>query len=177
MEPLTNAETALLGLLCEGEAHPYQLEKKVECRSMRDWTDLSMSAIYQLLRKLEQKLLVSSRTEIAEGNKTRKIYQVTAEGRKILRSKLKQLLGEPEPVKWRFDIAIHNLHLLPKKEAIAALENYKQGLKKGLDCYRALKPYLENEKCPPHRQALAVRPQYLLEAELKWVEAFMREME
>jgi len=54
MPDLTNAEAALLGLLSERPMHPYQIEKEVRSRDMRFWTELSMSSIYKLLRKLEK---------------------------------------------------------------------------------------------------------------------------
>ena len=66
MPTLSNKETALLMLLSEQPMHAYQIEKIVEQRAMREWTEISMSSIYKLLRKLEARRLISSRQQQSE---------------------------------------------------------------------------------------------------------------
>ncbi|MBC8375118.1 MAG: PadR family transcriptional regulator, partial [FCB group bacterium] len=80
-ETISNAEAALLGLLAEKPKHPYQIEKDVEYREMRTWTDLSMSSIYKLLKKLEDQKLVTSEMVLTEDNRARKIYSISEAGR------------------------------------------------------------------------------------------------
>ena len=64
---LSNAEAALLGLLAEKPMHPYQIEQEVRYRDMRFWTELSMSSIYKLLRKLEREGLVIKKVQKSPG--------------------------------------------------------------------------------------------------------------
>lgn len=176
MPRLTSAEAALLGLLCEGEMHAYQLEKTVAYRCLRDWTDLSMSSIYKVMHKLEKCGYAESRSETTAGNKLRRTYAVKPAGRKALQDQLLQWLREPETMKYRLDLATYNFNLLPRAWALAALKTYREGLRKGIECYRALGEFLRQDGCPDYRQALARRPVYLLEAEIKWVDAFVRDM-
>jgi len=173
METISGAETALLGLLSEGPKHPYQLEKDVQYRDMRFWTDLSMSSIYKLLRKLEQRELVSSKTGISEGNRTRKVYRPTRKGNNALKRKLRSLLTEPEQLKWRLHVGLHNLHLLEEAEASECLRQYKEGLQKAIAGYRDLEAFLIKDDCPRHRLQLAIHPIYMLEGELRWVEDYL----
>jgi DNA-binding PadR family transcriptional regulator len=176
MKTISKAEVALIGLLSEGEAHAYQIEKKVEFRDMRSWTELSMSSIYKVLRKLEEKELVSSRTEISKENKTRKLYQVSKTGKQAMRQAIKCMLSQPEPLKWQMDIATYNSAVLSKKEVLAALQEYKKELEKKITGYLELDKYMKGENCPAQHRAVARRPVYVLKGELKWLDDFMQEI-
>lgn len=177
MKLITNAEAALLGLLCEKDRHPYEIEKEVQNRDMRVWTDLSMSSIYKLLRKLEKEGLVQSETTVTKENRTRKTYHVTPEGRKAIRTKLAEILTEPEHIKWRMDIAISNLMELPQNEILVHLKSYRKTLSKQIKDYQALEKYLQDDGCPDYRMALARRPVHLFKGEMKWLDSYLKELE
>ena len=81
---LTNAETALLGLLSEKPMYPYQIEQEVKSRNMRFWTDLSMSSIYKLLTKLEREKIVERIDDVSAENRIRKIYRLSKKGGECL---------------------------------------------------------------------------------------------
>ena len=173
---LSNAETTLLGLLAEEPMHPYQIEKEVEWRDMRFWTELSMSSIYKLLNKLEKEGLVACERGVTEGNRLRKVYSLTPEGRAALAAKLRLLLSEPEHVRWRVDIGVSNLAVLPLEEAVGCLERYREELRKQVSGYRDLEKFLIEHDCPVHRLALSRRPVFLLEAEIRWADAYLAEI-
>ena len=172
MDTLLNSETALLGLLCEEPMHPYQIEKQVRFQDMRSWTELSMSSIYKLLRKLESAGLVRSKQAIAAG-RSRKTYEVSARGRKALEKKVRELLSEPQPVIWPIDIATYNIDQVSINTAIECLRRYRSRIEDGVRCYRELEKYLRQCGCPEHRCSVAVRPQYLLKAELEWLRSLL----
>lgn len=172
-ETLSNTETALLGLLNDGAKHPYQIEQEVQQRDMRYWTDLSQSSIYKLLPKLEERGIVVSETEISEENRARKIYTITKEGRKALKAKIKELIGEPEHIKWSVDIAISNLSTLTPREAVKALQQYRKGVEQRIKGYKALNEYFASANCPDYRFGLATRPIRIYEGELKWVDEYI----
>jgi DNA-binding PadR family transcriptional regulator len=173
--PLSDAETALLGLLCEGPQHAWQIEKTVADRDMRFWTDLSQSTIYKQLRRLQRGRFVQRRSEVCDG-RLRKIYTVTAAGRRALQAKVRELLTEPQHLKWRVDLGTYNLDLLPKKEALACLATYRRKLDEAIQCYRDLDAFLVSCSCPRHRRAVARRPLHLLEGEVRWVVDYIREL-
>ena len=173
---LSNAEAALLGLLAEGPKHPYQIEKDVEYRDMRSWTDLSMSSIYKLLQKLEGKEMVSAETELAEGNRARKTYQITAEGRKALEVKIRSLLRKPVLQKDPFYVGMYNSDFVLQDEVIDSLAFYRESVVEQIDGYRRLEQFLVDHQCSRARLSVAIRPRYLLEAELTWLEAYLSEL-
>lgn len=173
---LTNAEVALLGLLSEKPKHPWQIEKDVEFRGMRSWTDLSTSGIYKRLQALEKAGLAASASEIVEG-RARKVYALTDLGREALGARLLEMLSEPECVKWGVDLATYNAGLLPAEEAVAALRAYREKLQAGIRCYRELEDYLRESGCPEYRMAVARRPQFLYEGEVRWVDEYVATLE
>lgn len=175
MLKLTNAETALLGLLSEQAAYPYQIEQEVECRDMRSWTELSMSTIYKVLRKLEKSGLVTSKKEISKENRLRKQYSITVKGKKLLKSQIENILSIPEHMIWQLDLATYNCNLLDKKAVDAALKKYIMALEEHIKCYQELDKYLRDAGCPTYRSALAIRPIYLKKAEIEWAKSFLKQ--
>lgn len=89
----------LLGLvnekMYEGGCHVYDINKRIEERGMRDWTNIgvgfSLSTIYRTLDRLENDDLVQSYEEKIDG-RTRKIYQITNYGYDILKKKVYNVL-------------------------------------------------------------------------------------
>ncbi len=177
MENVSNAEAALLGLLSEQPMHPYQIEQEVKYRDMRFWTELSMSSIYKLLRKLEKDGLVTRTDEISSENRLRKLYSLSDEGKRLLKEKIQALLSQPEHVRWQIDIGTYNSNLLPDKEAHAALLKYREALEKKITEYEALLKFLQEHGCPAYRFAVAIRPVFLLKGEIQWVDSFTKQLE
>jgi DNA-binding PadR family transcriptional regulator len=174
---MSSAETTLLGLLSEQPMYPYQIEQEVKYRDMRFWTELSMSSIYKLLRKLEKNALVIRKNEISSENRMHTLYTLSDIGKKKLQEKLAFLLTEPEHVRWKIDIGIYNLNLLSDKQAKEALSKYRLALEKKIKEYEALLKFLQDSKCPSHRFGVATRPIFLLKGELKWIESYLRQLE
>lgn len=173
---LSSAEAALLGLLAEKPMHPYQIEQEVRYRDMRSWTELSMSSIYKLLRKLEKEGLVLKKIEKSPENRLRKGYSLSGEGERRLQAKVRELLSEPEHTRWRVDIGTYNGNLVPEKVIREAMHAYRHALREKITGYRNLQRFLEGTGCPRHRLALAIRPVYLLEAEIAWVNSFLGQL-
>lgn len=176
MGELSNAEAALLGLLSEQPMYPYQIEQEVKYRDMRFWTELSMSSIYKLLSKLETEGYVVRTNEVSAGNRLRKLYSVSDEGRKALQEKLLTLLSEPEHIRWQVDIGTYNSDLLPKGAVVESLLKYREALEKKAACYDELLAFLKSIGCPVHRYAIATRPVFLLKGEIEWIDTYVKEL-
>ncbi len=174
---ISNKETTLLGLLSEEPMHAYKITQEIECRSMREWTEISVSSVYKLLRKLEKDGLIQSEIKLSQNNVSQKIYAITSRGRDELKNTIAHLISEPEKIIYRVDLATSNLDLLSKQEAIQGLHKYLDTLQESLKCYIELEEYLSQQNCPRHRFALARRPQYLLRAEIEWVKEYIAELE
>lgn len=177
MVEITKAETALLGLLSECPMYPYQIEKEVEFREMRLWTELSMSSIYKTLKKLEEKKLVDRKNQVSDENRIRKLYSISKEGTELLKKVLLEMISEPEHVVWQVDLATYNLDVLPRKEALKALNHYRIKLAEKIDWWKAVQKCLKELECPDHRFAISTRPQFLLKGEIGWVDSYIKQLE
>jgi DNA-binding PadR family transcriptional regulator len=166
---LSNTETALLVLLSEGPAHPYQLDKKIADRSMDEWSELSRSTIYKTLARLEAKGLARSEGALTERNVGRRTYSLTEDGKRSLVESLTEFLSKPERSVWRIDLATSHLDLLEPAAVEAAFNSYARELESLVACYGRLEEYLASNACPPWAMALARRPQALYRAELAWL--------
>lgn len=176
MAQISNSQASLLGLLSEKPMYPYQIAKEVEWRDMRFWTELSMSSIYKLLRKCEKDGLVRRTDRISPESRLRKLYTLSAKGRRELEKKIISLLTQPGHIRWPVDIGIYNCDLLSQSAVRQALGSYRVALEEKIRCYTALLEFLRKEGCPTHRFGVATRPVFLLKGEIRWVDAFLSQL-
>ena len=57
---INEREAAILGLLWEKPLYGYTIEKIIEERGMRHWTDIGFSSIYYVLKRLESRNLLKA---------------------------------------------------------------------------------------------------------------------
>ena len=168
-----NKEIAVLGLLSERAMHGYDLEHEIRMRDMRYWTEISMSSVYKILKKLEAKGLVECEVKQTPNNVAQKVYSLTELGKVRLNGEISGLFSEFDHHRWDIDLAISNLNVLTDDQKVWSINAYIKKLKELLAGYGELQKYLEGENCPTHRMALAVRPQYLYKAEIEWAEEYL----
>ncbi|HBB91541.1 MAG TPA: PadR family transcriptional regulator [Bacteroidales bacterium] len=176
MSTISNKEAALLGLLSVEAKYPYEIEKEIYNQSMRDWTEISMSSVYKVLAKLEEKDLVISEVKMSESNRAQKVYTVTPRGRRLMQGWITARTAKWEKSLWPIDIAMSNLALLPKEEIIENFRSYIQSVDESIKCYNDLLGYL-TEHCQYHSLSLATRPLLLLQADRKWAEEVLAHYE
>lgn len=128
IKKLTNAEYAILGLLVEQPCHGYDLERMIEQRGMRDWTELAFSSIYYLLKKLEKRNLVEIRQTSAR--KTRKTYAPTNDGYAQHAETTMRLLAEPGPSYPSILLGMANWPSLEPEQALKALRRRQNALER-----------------------------------------------
>lgn len=168
-----NNEIAVLGLLCEKPMHGYEIEKTIKKRNMRYWTEISLPSIYKVLKKLEQKKLITSEIKFAKNNITQKIYTVTAKGRQAMKNRVKEILSTVEKTIWQIDLGIANIYLLNKEEAKECLQKYVVSIDKKIEIYKKLKIFFKKNNYPQSDIALAIRPLMHLRIEKKWAADFL----
>ncbi len=175
MKPISNAETAILGLISEKPKHAYEITSDITNRSMSYWTDISFSNVYKLLTKLEKNKLLSSKTKIGKNNVVQKIYSLTRPGKAAFKTKLKELASEWQPSIHPIDVALKNLNVLEKKEAVACLQSYQKSLEETIKGYQDLEKYLVDHNAHLANLQLATRRVFILRGETKWLKNFIQE--
>lgn len=85
----------ILGLVAEypNGSHAYSVNKRIEERGMRNWTNIGKSSIYRIVNELEEHGLVVSFEE-EHDNRVRKIFKITDFGFKTLKDKTYKVLKE-----------------------------------------------------------------------------------
>lgn len=125
---MTNAELALLTILAEGPRHGYDIERAIEERGMREWTEIGFSSIYFLLKKLGRAELIDGKIEETSHGPARKVYHLTAKGRAALRKGVLEALSTPARRYAPMELGLANLPHVSKAEALAALATYRDTL-------------------------------------------------
>lgn len=162
---MSDSEIALLGLLAEKPRYGYELDKIIERRGMRAWTDIAFSSIYAVLRTLETKGLVAATTEVA-GNRVRKLFAITKEGKKALKEALIALIAEPEPPKDTMMLVLAYITAVPADDADRAFAARLDLLKETKA--RLIAKLNENEKSPANVRMMFERSLAAIEAEIEF---------
>ncbi len=173
---MTNAELAILSLIAEKPCHGYQIERIIEARGMRDWTEVGFSSIYYLLKKLEQAGMIESRLEQSEGQgPARKVYQITEIGREAHVSATLAALSEPGRCYTPFLLGMSNLPAIPPRQALEALQWYRDHLS---ERQAALEAKVEIQRpLPGYVEAMFDYSLNLIRAEMAWIEKFITQVE
>ena len=170
---ISNIEAAILGLVCEGPQYGYKIEKIVEERGMRNWTEIGFSSIYYVLKRLEDRGLIQSKLEKVEGKPPRKVYTITEEGIVAMEEKVKSLLSKNKKLISPFDLGIAYLKLLEPEDVFECLKRYIDSVDEHINFLENSIHMMEKSKAPYHVIALFSRPLAHMKTEKKWVEGFM----
>ena len=170
---VSNREAAILGLLYEAEHYGYEIEKIIEERGMRNWTEIGFSSIYYVLKRLEGGGLIQSKMVEVEGKPSRKVYTITEVGKKTMKEKVTALLSKNIKLISPFDLGIAYIGLLEPKEALKCLELYLESLGERLSFLEDSQKNMEELGASYHVVALFSRPLAHLKTERSWVEQFM----
>ena len=173
MPIISNREAALLGLLCERPMYAYEIEKIIEERNMRYWTEISFSTLYYELKKLEKKKLVNSKIHISENNVAQKIYTINPNGKVTMKKKVKELLSKMEKIIWQIDLGMANICMIDKDETIDAFSKYILSIDEYILMYQQLLDFFRRNNYPDSDCTLAERPLMHLRVERKWAKEYL----
>jgi DNA-binding PadR family transcriptional regulator len=136
MFQISNVEFILLSLIHEQEkVTGYHLNRLIEERGYRDWTDIGTTSIYTGLKKLKQKQYVTSVTDrYKKGRGPKGVnYSLTPEGLGLLKAEVEQGLSTARGRSGQFMLAISALPVLTMEKAIKALEQRKTNLERSFE--------------------------------------------
>jgi DNA-binding PadR family transcriptional regulator len=172
---MTNAELAILGLVADEPRHGYEIERVIEERGMRDWTEVGFSSIYYLLKKLERAGYVESELEEAARGPARKVYRASPSGEEALRTGVLDALSVPKRCYLPLQLGLSHLPGIPTGEAIAALGQYHDALAER----RAYvsERWQRQKPLPLFVEAMFEHSLTMIEAELSWVKDFIEKLE
>jgi DNA-binding PadR family transcriptional regulator len=172
---MTNTEMAILSLVAERPRHGYQIERVIEERGMREWTEIGFSSIYYLLKKLEREGLVEGQLEAAERGPARKVYRPTPAGLEALHHGILDALSTPHRHYPPLQLGLSNLPGIPLAEAVAALRQYQDALTTRLE---GIQTGWERQRPLPYFvDAMFDYSTTMIQAEGAWIEEFIAQLE
>jgi DNA-binding PadR family transcriptional regulator len=174
---ISDIEAAVLGLLCEKSQYGYDLDRVIDDRGMRNWTQIGFSSIYYVLKRLERSGLITSGIEAIDGKPSRRNYTITEPGRTAMKEKIVGVLSNCPKLVSPFDLGLANINMLPQSEAIECLHSHVRSLN---DRARFLERGIAESMArgDPYRVTLLFElPLAQLEAERDCVERLAKRME
>jgi DNA-binding PadR family transcriptional regulator len=173
---LTNAELTVLGLLAERPRYGYDIERTIETRGMRQWTEIGFSSIYYLLKRLEARgLVAASAPPEQRGGRTRRIYAITPEGRRACSRSTREALAHPHPTYPAILVGLANSPLLTTEEVRAALHERRARLDEQVATIQSTQA--AQEPVPGFVAAIFSYAITLLTAERAWLTETIQSME
>lgn len=163
---LTAAELTVLGLVIEQPRHGYDLERVIEERGVRQWTDIGFSSIYYLLAKLEKRGLLHV-PESPAAAKSRRVFHATERGRRVGAESVLALIERSRPVAHPLLVGIANLALLPEREYLGALRARLARVESQIAAVRAARR-AQGPLPRPAREVFSYSL-HLMEAERRWL--------
>ena len=166
---LTPAELTVLGLVIERPQHGYDLERVIEQRGIRQWTDIGFSSIYYLLSKLERRGLLHV-PQAPAAAKSRRVFHATTEGRRHASRTALAFVAEARPVPHPLLVGVANLALFSAQQYAQALRTRLAQIEARIAAVRAVGAAQQTQTSLP----LAAREVFsyslsLMEAERQWL--------
>jgi len=166
----------VLGLISERMpigCHAYDINKRIDERGMRSWTNIgtpSRSSLYNILENLERDRLLESHTEEVD-NRIRKIFIITDFGYKVLKKRTFDVIFNFNVMYDEdFDMAFSMYPILPYKEQIKV---FKSALNIVIEHKKSLEQtYNEDIHWMVNVKGLFIRPIKIYEAHIdffNWV--------
>ncbi|TFH13491.1 PadR family transcriptional regulator [Candidatus Bathyarchaeota archaeon] len=169
---VSDIEASILGLICENVSYGYEIEKTIEERNMRQWTEIGFSSIYYVLKRLEKQGQIKSSTETIQG-RARKIYKVTPEGKREMKNKVIDLLNHYQSIISPLDMGIAFMNQTTEEEAKEALGFYLRSIEDRKASLEARLDVIERSDWPYQIKELCIRPLMLLKIERAWALGFI----
>jgi len=171
---LNHAEFIVLGLIAEHSSHAYDINKRIEERGMRNWTNIGRSSIYRVIKSLEKKKFASKWTEEVD-NRTLKVYQITEKGTRILKdmvfNTIKHFIGKNDE---DFYVAFSMLPILSKEQLIEAFSYSIDIIKKHKNDLESM--LKSNPYYPINVSGLFIHPIKILETDIAFIEWVLEEI-
>jgi DNA-binding PadR family transcriptional regulator len=174
MAAVSTARLLVLGVLARhGAMHGYDIRRWVEQRSMDEWADIKVGALYGAINRLAAEgLIAETRSERQGRLPARTIYDITEEGRAQLDELVQRAVVDVNPPPDPFDVAMAVADL-DRRDLAALLHRRRARLTAALDDMLA---ELDRDRGRGHLGPVEIlsfrHAELLLRAEIQLVDEF-----
>ncbi|MFX0061701.1 MAG: PadR family transcriptional regulator [Candidatus Hermodarchaeota archaeon] len=163
----------ILGLLSHEPLTGYDIRQIAERAISNFWTEISYGQIYPTLKKLEKEGLVSKSIEVKENSPLRKVYSITSEGHKELRTWL-ETPADREVFKLDILLKLYFGAQTSIENSMKNIEMFRERNEKQLEEYKGFENNLREtlDESEDHFYILmtVLLGQHITKAQLQWVE-------
>jgi len=158
--------------------HGYEIQKFIQMNQLDKWTKIQSGSIYYALNKLEKEKLIRLRDQEIKGEKARKIYEITDNGRSKLDYLVKlELDNEIADITSDKFVIYPILNVLDKNTMIEHIKIHIVKLEKKLEYLFGWKKIkVTDNTLKVEKIAFEIMIQNL-ENQIKWHEALIEEMD
>ena len=174
---MATIDLIVLGMLKRESLSAYDIQKLVEYRNISKWVKISTPSIYKKVIQLEEKGLITSRTE-KEGKMPEKaVYSLTDAGNEEFEKLMLEISCKPINIFLDFNAVIVNLESMEKEQQRECLDHIESNI-------NVMKSYLEEnmdlkENVPdiPATGMAVLHQQFrLVQTIEEWIEALKEEL-
>jgi DNA-binding PadR family transcriptional regulator len=120
--PLTPLGLAVLRLLADGQAHPYEMQQRIREYAIDQVVKVAHGSLYHTVARLAEQGFIEPVETSREGRRPeRTVYAITEAGRDEARSRLREFMMRPLQEYPSFGMALAFLSMLPPAEAVSLL--------------------------------------------------------
>lgn len=170
---MSSIDLIILGFLRKQSMNAYELNKVLETIKFRKWIKIGSPTIYQNLKKLAEKKLLSTRT-LKEGEMPDKtVYSLNPAGETHFLKLMRQFSSNPGDIFFDFNAFIVNLGGVGKKEGLDMLQNLHDHFLRSRE--DVLRDKVMLESVPAEGRALMSLYESLFETLIRWTEGLITE--
>ena len=174
---MATIDLVVLGMLKRESLSAYDIQKLVEYRNISKWVKISTPSIYKKVIQLEEKGLITSRTEKDGKMPEKAVYSLTAAGKEEFERLMLEISCKPINIFLDFNAVIVNLESMAQEQQRECLDNIENNI-------NVLKSYLaeniaskENAPGIPAAGMVVLRQQsFLVQAIEEWIGALKKEL-
>jgi len=175
---VTPLAISALALLAERPMHPYEMYQLMLERHEDRFVKVRPGSLYHAVERLSGDKLVEATGIDREGNRPeRTTYAITAEGRTVLTSRIRELIQRPVREYPHFALALSEAHNLPAEETVADLRQYVAALD---DDIAEIDTFLQSARACGKHETYLVPGDYLLAmsvAQRDWISHLITRIE
>jgi len=126
---MTRYKLVILGLINERPMYGYQINQEIKRRSIEMWANINTASIYNNLTTLKKEGLITEKREKVGKLPIRKVYSITAKGKKKLSKFIKQglskIVGHDNIL---FMLSVGFIANISKENALGLLKERRTGI-------------------------------------------------
>ncbi|KPB03403.1 PadR family transcriptional regulator [Bacillus sp. CHD6a] len=167
----------ILGLLMEGDKHPYEIQQVMHERNMEQYIKMAKGSLYYAVEQLLNKKLIKVKQVVTDQTRPDKtIYSITPAGKEAFQQLLKKQLQAESTHYHPMYTALAFIHLGDEKLIRTALSERISHTKMQLEMLeRVYKQF--GVHAPKGSQAIMENAHQLCQVEFKWLQGLLKDAE